>query len=195
MFDIQRFAEGDGAIETPAADTNAGAESKKPAEIEPADTSDTDIQAKIDAAIAKTTAKLEADYKKRLEAAKKEQARLEKLSDDERQKAELENTRKELAAKEAELKRKEIELEMTKVLEQRGIPIGFMQYFITDDNEATLERIKTFEKAYKSAVENAVNEKLKGRAPAAGGKNIDNGANSKITGGFMDIINKNKLAL
>lgn len=122
-----------------------------------------DIDSKIDAALSKHMAKLEENYKTAL----KESQRLEKMSEDERRAAELETARKELESKAAELKRKEIQLEMTRVLEQRGLPLAFMDYFLTDDNAATLERIKAFEKHYKGAIESAVNERLKGKAPAA----------------------------
>ncbi len=134
-----------------------------PAENEATD----ELDSKIDAAISKYAAKFEANYQKQLEAAKKEEQRLQKMSDDERREAELESTRAALEAKEKELKLKEIELEMSKVLEQRGIPLNFMSYFLTNDNEATLERIKNFEKVFKSEIEKAVNEKLKGKTPPA----------------------------
>lgn len=166
MIDLQMFAEGEAVTTTPAEVTETAAET----EVKPENT-EVDVDAKIESALSKYAAKMEAAYKKQLEAAttaaKKEAQRLEKMSEDERQKAELENARKELETKERELKRKEIELEMVGVLTQRGIPVSFMNYFITDDNEETLERIKTFEKAYKAEIEKAVNEKLKGKAPAA----------------------------
>lgn len=134
-----------------------------PAENEATD----ELDSKIDAAISKYAAKFEANYQKQLEAAKKEEQRLQKMSDDERREAELESTRAALEAKEKELKLKEIELEMSKVLEQRGIPLSFMNYFLTDDNAATLDRIKTFEKVFKSEIEKAVNERLKNKTPPA----------------------------
>lgn len=70
--------------------------------------------------------------------------------------------------KEKELQRKELMLEMTKILVERKIPVQFMEYLIADYRESTLEKITIFEKQYKSAIENDVNEKLKGKAPTAG---------------------------
>ena len=52
---------------------------------------------------------------------------------------------------------------MTKVLAERNLPVEFTDFLIAEDNEKTLERIKTFEKKYKKAIEDAVNEKLKGK--------------------------------
>ena len=193
MLNLQLFAE----AEAPVVD--APAEVTEPAADAKTENTDIDVDAKIDAAVAKMQAKLEANYKKQLEAAtaaaKKEEQRLQKMSDDERREAELENARKELEVKEKELKRKEIEIEMSKVLSQRGLPIGFMQYFITDSNEETLERIKTFEKAYKAEIEKGINERLKGKAPAASApKSADVGSGSGVNQGFLEMIKKNQVA-
>ena len=192
IFDLQLFAEGDAAEAPAAADVDAGADITAEPEAKES-LNEIDVDAKINAAISKITAKLEADYKRREAAAKKEAERLGKLSDDERQKAELENARKELAEKEAALKRKEIELETTKVLEQRGLPVGFMPYFITDDNEETLDRIKVFEKEYKKAIDDGVSERIKGRAPTTSAKLTDVTGYGKVSKGFMDAIRAKQL--
>ena len=200
FFDIQRLAEGvEGTTEgqPSQAPTTAGApetaevaaESKQEAKPE------IDIDAKISEAIGKVQKSFEDMLKKREAAAKKEAERLSKLSDEERQKAELENGRKELELKEKELQRKELMLEMTKVLAERKIPVQFMEYLLADDNESTLERITTFEKAYKSAIELAVNEKLKGKTPPAGTGNklTQNSGGQRVKDSFMKIIADNQV--
>ena len=189
MINLQLFAEGEGAAQAPAVDA---AESAADVEVK-ADPTEIDVDAKIDAAVAKIQAKLEAGYKKQLEAAtaaaKKEEQRLQKMSDDERREAELENARKELEVKEKELKRKEIEIEMSRILSQRGLPLGFMPYFVSDSNEETLDRIKTFEKAYKAEI-----EKLKGKAPAASTpKSAEVGTGDGVNQGFLEMIKRNQV--
>lgn len=196
-FDLQRFADGDAAAGDAGAagDNSAGADGaagdNKPKADPPQDKPE-DVQAKIDAALAAAKAKWEKEYQKKAAAEKKEAERLSKLSEDERKAAELENSRKELEAKEAELKKKELRLEMVKVLADRKIPVQFMDYLIAEDSESTLSRITTFEKEFKKAVEDGVNEKLKGKAPAAGGTRTgENGAG--VTNGFFDAIYKNQV--
>ena len=198
MFDIQRFADGGEGGEVqqelqpaPAVENdNADIADLKP-EVKP----EIDIDAKIAEAVAKAQKSFEEILKKREAAAKKEAERLSKLSDEERQKAEIENGRKELEIKEKELQRKELMLEMTKVLAERKIPVQFMEYLIADDGESTLERITTFEKQYKSAIETAVNEKLKGKAPTAGAgsKKISIDSAPRVDDGFMKIISDNQV--
>ena len=196
-FDLQRFADGDtGASDAGAAgDNSAGADGaagdNKPKADPPQDKPE-DVQAKIDAALAAAKAKWEKEYQKKAAAEKKEAERLSKLSEDERKAAELENSRKELEAKEAELKKKELKLEMVKVLAERSIPVQFMDYLIAEDSESTLSRITTFEKEFKKAVEDGVNEKLKGKAPAAGGTRT-NTDGAGVNNGFFDAIYKNQV--
>lgn len=179
-FELQRFAEGSEGAGEVQGDSAAGTGDKVPADNGDVktDNSADDVQAKIDAAVAtqlaKAQAKWEQEFKKREELAKKEAERLSKLSDDERAKAELENTRKELEKQKADFERQKLSYETAKVLSQRNLPVDFVDYLIGDDNESTLENIKTFEKKFNQAVENAVTLKLKGKAPQTSGKNIEN---------------------
>ena len=200
-FDLQLFAGGDGGSEgntggtegNPAGATDAGGSENKPTD-ELAQDKPEDTQAKIDAAVAAAKAKWEKDYQKKAAAAQKEKERLSKLSEDERKAAELENSRKELESKEAELKKKELKLEMVKVLADRKIPVQFMDYLIAEDNESTLSRITAFEKEFKKAVEAGVNEKLKGKAPAAGASGaMGASGGAGVTNGFFDAIYKNQV--
>jgi phage scaffold protein len=196
-FDLQRFADGDGtASDGGSVDADKGANGESKPKSDPPENKPDDTQMKIDAAVAarlaEAKAKWEKEYQKKATAEQKEKERLSKLSEDERKAAELENSRKELEAKEAELKKKELRLEMVKVLADRKIPVQFMDYLIAEDSESTLVRITTFEKAFKKAVEDGVNERLKGKAPAAGGTRTgENGAG--VTNGFFDAIYKNQV--
>ena len=198
-FQLQRFAD-DGAAggsegqeggKAPA-DGSVGQEGGKGPADEEKKADEAEVQRRIDEALASAKVKWEKDYKRKAEAAKKEAERLSKLSDDERAKAELESSRKELEAKEQELKKKELKLEMVKVLSDRKIPVEFMDYLIAEDSEGTMSRITTFEKAYKKAIENGVNEKLKGKAPKAGAQKAG-AASASVKNGFFDAIYKNQV--
>lgn len=199
-FNLQRFADGGGEgggdgqqeQQNPAtAENNDNPDGgEKKSENKP---SDVDIDAKIAEALSKAQKNFEDTLKKREAAAKKE-AELSKLSDAERQKAEIENGRKELELKEKELQRKELMLEMTKVLAERNLPVEFTEYLIAENSESTLERIKTFEKKYKAAIEAAVNERLKGKAPQSGNKNPSTGgSNSRGKDDFLKVILDNQV--
>lgn len=81
---------------------------------------------------------------------------------------------------------------MVKVLSDRKIPVEFMDYLIADDNESTMDRIKTFDKQFKKAVEAAVNEKLKGKAPKAGGTGVGGNGGGSAKNSFFEAIYKNQ---
>ncbi|MBQ9364836.1 MAG: DUF4355 domain-containing protein [Schwartzia sp.] len=200
LFDLQLFADGDAdASGNETATTKGDTGDNKPTEETKSKDdgkakpiTEEDVQARIADALEKAKGKWEKDYQKKAEAQKKEQERLSKLSEDERRSAELENSKKELEAREKELKRKELKLEMVKVLADRNIPVEFMDYLVDEDNESTMKRITTFEKAYKKAVEAGVNEKLKGKAPNAGGVTQGQNGNANNSSGFLDAIYKNQ---
>ena len=186
-FDLQRF--GDDAGDSAGADN---ASDNKP-KADPADDKQDDAQAKIDAAVAARLAdekaKWEKAYQKKAAADKKEAERLAKLSEDERRAAELEARNKELEEKDQEIRRKELKLETVKVLADRSLPVAFADYLIAEDSESTLKRITAFEKEYKKAVEAGVNEKLKGKAPAASG---GAGDSAGVENGFFKAIYDNQ---
>ena len=191
-FDLQRFADGDAAAGDNSAGADGAAGDNKP-KADPADDKQDDAQAKIDAAVAARLAdekaKWEKAYQKKAAADKKEAERLAKLSEDERRAAELEARNKELEAKDQEIRRKELKLETVKVLADRSLPVAFADYLIAEDSESTLKRITAFEKEYKKAVEAGVNEKLKGKAPAASG---GGGDSAGVENGFFKAIYDNQ---
>lgn len=192
-FDIQKFAEGE------AAEAGTGAEIEVAADVsaepEPeAKLSEIDVDAKISAAVAKVKAQLEADYKRREAAAKREAERLGKLSDEERREAELENYRKELETQRAEFEKEKLKYETAQVLSQRGLDAGLAEFVIADDSEATLNRIKLIEKIIKKQVQDGINEMLKGKAPVSSGKIVDvNTATGKVSKGYIDAIRSKQI--
>lgn len=196
-FDLQRFA--DGGTEGGADDTTGGTEGDKggkgtpdATETKTKEEQEADVQKRIDDAVNQAKARWEKEYQKKADKAKKEAERLSKLSETERAKEEQEAIKKELEAKEKELNRKELKLEMVKVLSDRKIPVEFMDYLIADDNESTMDRIKTFDKQFKKAVEAAVNEKLKGKAPKAGGTGVGGNGGGSAKNSFFEAIYKNQ---
>lgn len=191
IFNLQMFAEGEGTGDAQGDNViNNGDKNVSDVGDAKQDNSADDVQAKIDAAVtaqlAKVQAKWEQEFKKREEQAKKEAQRLSKLSDDERQKAELEAARVELENQKMAFAAEKIKYEATKVLAQRNLPVEFVEYLVDVDNESTLARITTFEKNYKKAIENGVNEKLKGKAPSSSGKTIETPSNASFMKAIYD---------
>jgi hypothetical protein len=81
---------------------------------------------------------------------------------DESQRKEYEYTQRlqELENKEREFAIAQNKLEATKVMANRELPIEFVDYIVAEDAETMMENITTFERAFKSAVADAVAKKI-----------------------------------
>ena len=104
------------------------------------------------------------------EKAKAEQERLEaeelaKLSEAERQKKLFEKQVAEFEAERAEWQASRLKEETRNQLRERNILSDFDEFVIGSDAEATLDKLNRFETLLNKAVELAVNERLKGKAP------------------------------
>jgi hypothetical protein len=134
-----------------------------------------DLEALIQRAVDRATNKLGNENKKlknQLETIKKE-----KLSDDEVKKLELADKEADIADREAKLKKKENELFAIKAIKDAGLDDGssnaleLVEFVMTDDEETTIARVKTFENLVKKFVAAEVNRTFKanGRNPEKGG--------------------------
>ena len=98
-------------------------------------------------------------------------AEAEKLRNmDEAQRKDYEYNQKvaELEQRERDFNLAQNKLEASKVLANRGLPIEFVDYVVADDADAMLENINTFDKAFKSAVADAVSKQLASPTPKSG---------------------------
>jgi hypothetical protein len=116
---------------------------------------------KVSKALETTKAKWEQEYKAKLEAEKQEAAKLAKLSEAEKQKALLDKQQNELSEKEKQIALREMKLESVKILSEKGLPVSFVDLLTTGDADSTKANIDTFDTAFKTALEVAVNERLK----------------------------------
>ena len=123
---------------------------------------------RVQEALKTAQAKWEKDVEGKLEQARTEAERLAKLSADEKKAEEDKLRAKELADKDRELTKRELQLEAIAELNKRKLPVGFAKMLLGDTAEHTLEKIATFEKEYKEAVDAEVTAKLKGRTPDKG---------------------------
>ena len=181
QFHLQRFAD-----TTPSVSETSNEVAENPTPVENKESTNNgnteiDIDSKIKTALEKMQAQMTAAFEEKF----KKNAALSKLSDEERQKAELENARAELEKQKAAFTVEKIKYEAAKVLSARNLPVDFVDYLIGEDNESTLENIKTFEKKFNKAVEDAVTAKLKGKAPQTCGKSVEGGSKKEA---FMKTI-------
>lgn len=112
-----------------------------------------------------------------LESHKEKQAEAEKLkemNDSQRKEYQLKQRIKELEERERAAALKESRMEASNILLQRGLPGEFVDYVLTDNAETMLANINKFEKAFKDAVQVAVDKRIS--TPSPGGRGASNSA-------------------
>lgn len=106
------------------------------------------------------------EYEQKLETEKKEAERLAKMTAAEKEKAIFEKQKGDLAKKEQEIALKEMKFEAVKILSDKKLPISFVDMLATNDADKTKENIDNFEKAFKAALSQAVDERIKASSTA-----------------------------
>lgn len=169
-INLQLFGEENGA------DPNVGGENAAQSAQEPAEQPRTyteeELQAAIDSTVRQRLARERRDAEKRIEQAREEaRSEAEKLAQmNEAQRAEHERQRVEQAAKdreaaidkrEAELNRRELRATAIEDLRKRGLPTSLEIVLNYTDADACHTSIDTVEKAFREAVQQGVDERLR----------------------------------
>lgn len=128
------------------------------------------LQAESDRRVSEALSKKEADIVKKIESERIEAERLASLSADQRMKEELEKEKKILEKERREFLQQKLELQATKELASKNLPIEFTNYVCkgSKDAEEVLSNINTLHSLWTTALETAVNTKLKGSTPSSG---------------------------
>ncbi len=111
-----------------------------------------------------------AEELKKVEEEKRQAEELAKLSGAEKAKRELEIQAEKFERERQKFQLEKTELEVTKQLAEKGLPVNFASMLIADNAEASFKNIIKFESEWQKALENAVKEKLKSPTPQGGGQ-------------------------
>lgn len=132
----------------------------EPEEIDPRDEkkySDNDVDAMMD--------KKWKNWKKKADEEVEEAKKLAKMNAEEKAKYEREQRDKELAEREAAITKRELTATAKETLADKGLPIELSAVLDYSNAEACNESIVAVEKAFMSAVNKSVEQRLKGSAP------------------------------
>lgn len=120
--------------------------------------------------------KWEAEFKEKLEAEKSEAEKLGAMSAEERAKAEFEKEKAKFEEDRRTYQREKLELQTVKELSALNLPTEFSGYVLADSADEIKANIATFKGQWESAIEQAVNDRLKGKTPK-----VETGATHTIT--------------
>ena len=136
--------------------------------------SEADVNAKI------------AEAKAAWEAEQAEKQRLAKLSPEERAKAEGEAQAQELTKLRAELLQRDLKDAAVKKLTDEGFPVGLADLLTYTDKESMEKSLQQTQEVFKSALEAAVKERLRGKTPEGlgGGAKAENTVKDQIAQGI-----------
>ena len=120
------------------------------------------------AALDKMQKEKDADIAKAVAAALEKEKNLAKLNDDEKKDLALQEAIEKSAELEKQIKLTSIKSDALKIFQERKLPVELLDFVLTDESDTTLERINSFQSVFKTAVEDALKDKLKGTPPVLG---------------------------
>ena len=124
-------------------------------------------QEEVNKMIEKRLAREKKDLAAQIEREREESAKLAKMSESDRQKALFEKQKQEFEDMKAAFEKEKLLNETSKQLAQNNLPVEFAEYLITKDTESTFNNINMFKEKWNVALENALNERMKGKSPIA----------------------------
>lgn len=157
-----------GQENTGGADGNAGGQEQepKPMTFDEFLKSNKDYQAEFDRRVSKATSTAVTNAQERWQMITDEKVseaeKLAKMTKDERDKYNLQKREKDLEAREREITKKELQATAKNALAEKELPLQLADLLDYTDAKACNASIEALEKAFQSAVADAVNERLKG---------------------------------
>lgn len=138
----------------------------------------------VDRRVSQAQAKWAAELDDKLNSARSEGEKLAKMNADERAKAKFETDKKKFESERAKYEAERLEFEAVKQLSENKLPVSFAKMCVGENAEETKANIEAFKTAWNDALQNAVNDRMRGTTPKAG-----NGENLNSSSGFADVIN------
>ena len=130
---------------------------------------------RVTEAIKKREEKLREEMTEKIEAEKKQAEELAKLSEKEKAEKLFQMEKEKFEAERKEFERARLELEASKILDERKLPVKFTKYVVAQDAETTLKNIDSFQSEWQEAIQREIDSRLKGKTPQKNG-------NAEVTG-------------
>ena len=183
---FQRMLEADtgagvnGSGNTGNTDTTTQNESTSNEKTETNQSEKTFTQKDVDQLIQERVAREQAKWEKKVQDERTEAEKLAKMNADQKAEYEKQKREDELAKREKDITTRELRATAYETLAEKNLPKELVDILNYESAETCNKSIEAVEKAFQSAVEKAVNDKLRGGNPPKGGQ----GNNNQSTFGF-----------
>ncbi|MDU1096340.1 MAG: DUF4355 domain-containing protein [Clostridium sp.] len=183
---FQRMLEADtgagvnGSGNTGNTDTTTQNESTSNEKTETNQSEKTFTQKDVDKLIQERVAREQAKWEKKVQDERTEAEKLAKMNVDQKAEYEKQKREDELAKREKDITTRELRATAYETLAEKNLPKELVDILNYESAETCNKSIEAVEKAFQSAVEKAVNDKLRGGNPPKGGQ----GSNNQSTFGF-----------
>lgn len=128
------------------------------------------IQVRIDKTVTKALNTARTKWEQELEEEQDEAKKLEKMNAEQRARYQFDKEKSAFEVEKKKFESEQMKVATGKELLKRGLDSSFADYLTGGSAEETVARIDQFEKAFNTAVANATNQKMQGKAP----KDIEN---------------------
>nr|DAV30342.1 MAG TPA: capsid scaffolding protein [Caudoviricetes sp.] len=183
---FQRMLEADtgagvnGSGNTGNTDTTTQNESTSNEKTETNQSEKTFTQKDVDKLIQERVAREQAKWEKKVQDERTEAEKLAKMNADQKAEYEKQKREDELAKREKDITTRELRATAYETLAEKNLPKELVDILNYESAETCNKSIEAVEKAFQSAVEKAVNDKLRGGNPPKGGQ----GSSNQSTFGF-----------
>ena len=130
----------------------------------------TEFEKRMSEAIKSERAKWEADSKTKIDEAKTEAEKVAKMTAEQKAKYAEDKRLAELEKREKDITTRELRATAHETLAEKGLPKDLIDILNYTDAESCNKSIESVERAFQSAVQKAVNEKLRGKQDPRGGQ-------------------------
>ena len=164
-LNIQLFAEDESGTDSENTENEQGNNAHNDDGSNEQQSSKTFTQEELDKIVQGRIAKERKSWERHLEEQKTEAEKLASMSEKEKKEYQTQKRAKELDDREAAITRRELTAQAKVQLADKGIPTELAEILNLTDAESCKKSIEIVEKAFQTAVERAVEEKIKGNPP------------------------------
>lgn len=198
-MELQKFAEGDGSGADDGNGSGSGSEGDDASGGDEPPTFDdflkgegnqAEFDRRMQKAIEKSISKNNEKWQVLTDEKLSEAEKLAKMTKEEAVEYQRKQKEKALAGREADITKRELMAEAKVTLADKGLPAGLAEMLIYTDADSCKASIAALDKAFKAALDKAVEERIKGGKPPK--KPGDNGTEEGSASAFVSIIKENQ---